>query len=75
MHACKIPYSEPGLGVKRREVGHEGAKGHLFLLSDTVALNSETERVPNSNLAFQVAMGYVFQGKGIEDISFISSQA
>lgn len=75
MHACNIPYSEPGLGVKRREAGQAGAKGHLFLLSHTVALNSETERVPNSNLAFQVAIRYVFQGKGIEDISFISPQA
>lgn len=44
----------------RREEGQAGAKGQLFLLSYMVALNSETERVPNSNLAFQVAMKYVF---------------
>lgn len=49
------PQCVPDLWGKRPE-GHAGAKGHLFLLSHTVALNSETDRVPNSNLAFQKAM-------------------
>lgn len=44
----------------RREGGWAGVKGHLFLLSHTVALSLETNRVPNSNLVFQMALKICF---------------
>lgn len=62
----------PESWVRRTEEGCAGAKGHLPLLSHTVALNSRALRVPNSNLTSPVTTKICFLSKRKEDTLFIS---